>query len=106
MVTQRPGEKNKSIGVECGLHMDVNADIVEEVYGSKIGQQPAYPDSICFSCYQREWKDLTNGCLSRAGCVQQANDRPETRSVASKFLSGFHREAQGSGQDYLPWGLT
>jgi len=104
MVTERMGEENKSIGVECALRMDFNVDIVEEVYCSKIRQRLAYPDSI-FSCYQSEWKDLTNGCLSRAECMQQARGGLETRSVASKYQRGSQREAQGSGYDF-PWGLT
>jgi hypothetical protein len=82
-------------------------DIVEEEYRSKIGQRLAYPDSIFFSCYQVEWKDLTNECLSRAGCMQQALDRLETRSAALGFLGEFPGEAQESGHDFLAraWGL-
>ena len=54
MVAQRPGEKGKSIGIEFRLHLGGNADTVEEVYRSKIGQCFAYPESIWFICYQNE----------------------------------------------------
>ena len=52
MVAQRPREKGKSIDIDYVPHIGGNADIVEEVYGSKIGQRFAYPESIWFSCYQ------------------------------------------------------
>jgi hypothetical protein len=106
MVAQRPGEKNKLTCIEYRLHIGVNTDIVEEVYCSEIGERLAYPDSIWFSCHQNEWKDLTNECVSRAGCVLHAHSRLETRSVASKFLNGFQLEAQGGEYDFLPRNLT
>ena len=102
MVAQRPGEKNTLIGTDQRLRMGVNVEIVEEVHRSKIGQCLAYPGSTCFSRYQSEWKDLTNGCLSRAAYMLQAHHRLETRPAASKFLSGFQQEAQGTGHDGFP----
>ena len=49
MVAQRPREKGESIGIEYKLRIGANADIVEEVYRSKIRQRFAYPESIWFS---------------------------------------------------------